>query len=396
MFANYVRAELVSIESSRLTNSLDSDTTYEIPLRRFRGDQRIGIEQQLPSICSLKLSKEAQMKHTRTLAVLAFLASAALTGTVWAQANFYEGKTVTVLIGAKSGSLEIAGQIVSHHLGKYLPGKPAVIMQHMPGAAHLLATNNVFNVAKPDGLTILAANPNVAIAQLSKVEQVRFDVRKFQWLGSSGADGVMFSIRPDLPYKTIDELKKADKELIAGTTGPGSNAHDFPLLLKEFAGIKLKLVSGYPANSDVLLAIERKEVDAWSALATTIKLAADRGAVRPLVRGRVALAGFENLPVDEDLATSALGKSLMAIKSIPGAIGRAFAVAPGTPLDRVAILRDAFAKAVKDPDLIAEAKKAKIAMQFISPEQVLKDFNALMNQTPETLKEMGKYIKAES
>jgi len=337
------------------------------------------------------------MQHTRTRTVLAFFAWLIFSaGSAWGQANFYEGKTVTVLIGAKSGSLEIAGQIVSHHLGKYLPGKPAVILQHMPGAAHLLATNNVFNVAKPDGLTILASNPNVAIAQLSKVEQVRFDVLKFQWLGSSGADGVMFSIRPDLPYKTIDELKKADKELIAGTTGPGSNAHDFPLLLKEFAGVKLKLVSGYPSNSDVLLAIERKEVDAWSALATTIKLAVDRGAVRPLVRGRVALAGFENLPIDEDLATSALGKSLMAIKSIPGAIGRAFAVAPGTPADRVAILRDAFAKAIKDPELIAEAKKAKIEMQFISAEQVLKEFNALMNQTPDTLKEMGKYIKAES
>jgi len=321
--------------------------------------------------------------------------------TIWVapvrgQGNFYEGKTVTVLIGAKSGSLEIAAQIVSHHLGKYLPGKPAVILQHMPGAAHLLATNNVFNVAKPDGLTILAANPNVAIAQLSKIEQVRFDVRKFQWLGSSGADGVMFSIRPDLPYKSADEIKKADRELIAGTTGPGSNAHDFPLLLKEFAGFKLKLVPGYPSNSDVLLALERKEVDAWSALATTIKLAADRGAVRPLVRGRVALPGFENLPIDEDLATSALGKSLMAIKSIPGSIGRAFAVPPATPSDRVAQLRDAFAKAIKDPELIEEAKKAKIEVQYISPEQVLKDFNALMNQTPDTLKEMGKYIKAES
>ena len=118
----------------------------------------------------------------------------------------------------------------------------------MPGAAHLLATNHVFNVAKPDGLTVLAANPNVAIAQLSKVEQVRFDVRKFLWIGSSGADGVAFSIRSDLPYKTFDELKKADKELVAGTTGPGSNAHDFPLLLKEFAGLKLKLVSGYPGE----------------------------------------------------------------------------------------------------------------------------------------------------
>src|ERR1043165_2609134 len=118
---------------------------------------------------------------------------------VWSQANFYEGKTITVLIGAKSGSLESGAQMVAHHLGKYLPGKPVVIVQHMPGAAHLLATNNVFNVARPDGLTILAANPNVAIAQLSKMEQVRFDVRKFQCLGPSGADGVMFSIRPDLP-----------------------------------------------------------------------------------------------------------------------------------------------------------------------------------------------------
>ena len=337
------------------------------------------------------------MKHTRTLTVLAFLAWAALATTAaWAQANFYEGKTLTVMIGAKSGSLEIASQIVAHHLGKHIPGKPTVIVQHVPGAAHLLATNNVFNIAKPDGLTILAANPNVAIAQLSKVEQVRFDVRKFQWLGSSGADGVMFSVRSDLPYKTVDDLKKADKELVAGTTGPGSNAHDFPLLLKEFAGLKLKLVAGYPANSDVLLAIERKEVDAWSALGTTIKLAADRGAVRPLVRGRTPVPGFENLPTDEDLATSALGKSLMSIKALPLAIGRAFAAAPGTPADRVAILRDAFAKAIKDPELLAEAKKAKIDMNHISSEQVQKDFNAMLNQTPETLKEMGKYIKAES
>ncbi|HYA28624.1 MAG TPA: tripartite tricarboxylate transporter substrate-binding protein, partial [Acidobacteriota bacterium] len=276
------------------------------------------------------------MHNTRRVTWTAFLAWLIFSGaSAWGQANFYEGKTVTVLIGAKSGSLEISAQIVAHHLGKYLPGKPAVILQHMPGAAHLLATNNVFNVAKPDGLTILAANSNVAIAQLSKIEQVRFDVRKFQWLGSSGSDGVMLSIRPDLPYKTFDDLKKADRELVAGTTGPGSNAHDFPLLLKEFAGAKLKLVSGYPANSDVLLAIERKEVDSWSALATTIKLAADRGAVRPLVRGRVALPGYENLPVDEDLATSPLGKSLMSIKSIPLAIGRSFAVHPSTPADRV-------------------------------------------------------------
>jgi tripartite-type tricarboxylate transporter receptor subunit TctC len=246
----------------------------------------------------LILLGEDKMKIARQLTAYSFLTCSIFTvAPAFGQANFYDGKAVTLLIGAKSGSLEIAALIVAHHLGKYIPSKPAVILQHMPGAAHLLATNNVFNVAKPDGLTILAANPNVAIAQMSKIPQARFDIRKFHWLGSSGADGVMFSIRPDLPYKSFDDLKKADRELVAGTTGPGSNAHDFPLLLREFAGAKLKLVAGYPSNSDVLLAVERKEVDAWSALATTIKLAADRGAVRPLVRGRTALPGYENLPL---------------------------------------------------------------------------------------------------
>jgi len=310
-----------------------------------------------------------------------------------AQGSFYEGKTVTVVIGASGGSLEIAARIAARHLGRHLPGNPTVIVQNMTGAAHLVATNNVYNVAKPDGLTLLAANPNVGIAQLTKVEAARFDLRRFQWLGSTGADGVMLSIRSDLPYKSWDELKKAERELVVGTTGPGSNAHDFPLLLKEFAGAKFKLVSGYPANADILLAIERKEVDVWAAFATTIKLAADRGAVRPLVRGRVAIAGFENLPVDETLATSAVGRAIMAIRAAPGAIGRAFGAPPATPADRVKLLREALARAVKDPEFLEEMKKARIEVGYIPPEEVLKMFNGLLDQPAEVQKEMVNYIK---
>ena len=310
-----------------------------------------------------------------------------------AQGSFYEGKTVTVVIGASGGSLEIGARIAARHLGRHLPGNPTVIVQNMTGAAHLVATNNVYNVAKPDGLTLLAANPNVGIAQLTKVEAARFDLRRFQWLGSTGADGVMLSIRNDLPYKSWDELRKAERELVVGTTGPGSNAHDFPLLLKEFAGAKFKLVSGYPANADILLAIERKEVDVWAAFATTIKLAADRGAVRPIVRGRVAIPGYENLPVDETLATSPVGKAIMGIRAAPLAIGRAFAAPPATPADRVKILREALAKAVKDPEFIEEMKKARIEVGYISPEEVLKMFNGLLDQPAEVQKEMVKYIK---
>jgi len=102
---------------------------------------------------------------------------------------------------------------------------------------------------------------------------------------------VALSIRTDLPYKNFEDIRKANQDLIVGTTGPGSNAHDFPLLLKEFAGAKFKLVSGYPSNGDVMLALQRKEADVWAALATTIKLAVDQGVVRAIVRGRVATPG---------------------------------------------------------------------------------------------------------
>jgi tripartite-type tricarboxylate transporter receptor subunit TctC len=332
------------------------------------------------------------MRQT-TLAFVALALGVLPPATVSAQNSFYDGKTVSVVIGATGGSLELAARIVTRHLGKHIPGHPNVVLQNMPGAAHLVATNHVYTVAKPDGLTLLAANPSVGIAQLTKVDAVRFDLRKFEWLGSSGADGVAMAIRPDLPYKSWQELKDSKREIVVGTTGPGSNAHDFPLFLKEFAGANFKLVSGYKANADILLALERKEVDAWAAFATTIKLAADRGAVRPIVRGRVAIPGFENLPVDEQLATSALGKAMMGIRAAPLAIGRAFAAPPRTPADRVAMLRDAFAKTVKDPEFVAEMKKAKIETAYISPEEVAKLLAGMLEQPPEVQKELVKYLK---
>jgi tripartite-type tricarboxylate transporter receptor subunit TctC len=162
------------------------------------------------------------MKRNRIIGILMGLAMMPfLLAPAWAQAPFYEGKTITIVIGTASGGSIVAARIIANHVGKYLLGKPTVIVQSMLGGAHIVASNHVFNTARPDGLTLLAANPNIAIAQLIKVEGVRFDVRKFEWLGSSGADGVLLTIRSDLPYKTFEELRKADRELVVGTTGPG-------------------------------------------------------------------------------------------------------------------------------------------------------------------------------
>ena len=335
------------------------------------------------------------MKRTWVFAALVAAAagSMAAASSARAQSDFYKGKTVTIVIGAKTGSLAVAAQIVGRHLGKHIPGNPTVINQQMPGGAHLNATNRVFNVAEADGLTILANNPNVAMGQLAKLPNVRFDANKFIWLGSSGPDGSMFAIRNSLPYKTFQELRDSGKEIVIGTTGPGSNAHDMPLLLKEFAGLKARLVAGYAANSDILLAVERGESDAYSALATTIQLAVDRGAVRPLVRSRTPVPGWNQLPTDESLTKDPTGRALMSIRGIPQSIGRAFAVRPGTPPERVAMLRDAIAKTLADPGLQADAKKAKIHMEHISAETVTKLFAELLNQPPPVLAAMNKYLK---
>jgi tripartite-type tricarboxylate transporter receptor subunit TctC len=313
-----------------------------------------------------------------------------------AQADFYQGKTITVVVGTRiGGSIGNTALIVTRHLGKHLPGNPTVILRQMPGGAHLNATNHVFNVAEADGLTILASNPAVGLAQLGKVKAVRFDVQKFHWLGSTGPDGTLFAIRSSLPYKSFKELQALKDDIVVGTTGPGSNSHDGPLLLKEFAGAKFKLIAGFQANGDIRLALERGEADGWSALSTSIVAAAKQGAVRPLVRGRTPIKGFEHLPVDEELMPPGIGRSLMVIRGTPPALGRTFGVRPGTPADRVAMLRDAFAKTMRDPAFLAEMEKAQVDVDPISADEVTKDVAAMMNQPPEAVAAMAKYFKVE-
>jgi tripartite-type tricarboxylate transporter receptor subunit TctC len=323
-------------------------------------------------------------------ALLFFLASVSH---LQAQTAFYQGKTIRIVVGTGSGGTIDAARIIALHLGRYIPGDPTVIVQSMPGGAHIVATNYVFNVARPDGLTLLAGNPNVAIAQLIKVDGVRFDVRNFEWLGSSGSDSVVMTIRADLPYNSFEDMRKSGRELRVGSTGPGSNAHDFPLLLKEFAGANFKFVSGYPASTDILLGLERREVDVWAAFAAAVRPVVQRGTVRPLVRARVSSPGFDHLPVDETLTADPLGKKLMSIKTAPLAVGRVLAATPGTPAERAAILRQAIAKVLADPEVGSLARKSQIDFKPITHEDVRKGMATIVEQTPEVQKVMTNYIR---
>lgn len=308
-------------------------------------------------------------------------------------ASFYQGKTITIVVGYKpGGGYDRYARLIAKHLPKYIPGNPGVIVQNMPGASSVIAANHLFSIAKPDGLTIGTFNNATVIAQLIKVEGVRFDLTKFAWLGSAASDAVILSVRADLPYKTADDLRKA-KQFVIGTTGPGSSTHDFPALLDEFAGFDFKLVPGYSSSADVMLAVERKEVDGRAGSYDSIKPFIDRGLVRPIIRNRTSAPGIEKLVVDENLATTQKGKLIMAVNAVPTQIYRPFVAPPGTAKDALKILSNAFASALKDKDLLAEAEKGKMTIDYTAPQDVLKVVAEVLGQPPDVVQELAKHIK---
>src|SRR5213078_1684794 len=233
-----------------------------------------------------------------------------------AAAQSFAGKTVTIVVGYKpGGGYDATARLLARHLPDHLPGKPTVIVQNMPGGNSIIAANHLYNVAKPDGLTIGTFNRNLPIAQLTSVQGVKYDITKFQWVGSAADESTILAIRADLPYKNFDELRKSKQQIVIGSTGPGANTHDFPLLLKDLLGVNIKLVSGYSSSADIMLAVERKEVDGRAGSYTSLRPFIDRNLVKPIVRARATEPGIEKLPVDEDLATAPRAKAIMALRS---------------------------------------------------------------------------------
>ncbi len=265
----------------------------------------------------------------------------------------FAGKTVTLIVGYKpGGGYDTTARMLARHLPNHLPGKPTVIVQNMPGGNSIIAANHLYMVAKPDGLTFGTFNRNLPIAQLTGVQGVKFDMQKFAWIGSAANEATILAIRSDI-----------------------------------------KLVSGYSSSADIMLAIERKEVDGRAGSYTSIKPFIDRKLVRPIVRARSMEAGLEQLPIDESFAPTPRAKAIMALRSAPEVIARPYVLPPGTSAEIVKIYRDSFAKAIKDPALVAEATKAQFDLDFTSGEEAVRILKEVLSQPKDIVAEFSKYIK---
>jgi tripartite-type tricarboxylate transporter receptor subunit TctC len=189
---------------------------------------------------------------------------------LFAQANFYQGKTITMVVSSTTGgTYDLWARVMARHIVKYIPGNPSIVVQNMPGAGNIIGANYVYGIAKPDGLTLGAVNPALYFDQLVGRSEVKFDWAKFNWIGSPEKNDIVSYMRADAPFKSIDDLRNAKEPPKCGSTGTGSTGHYIPRLLEETLGIKTQIVSGYPGASDIELAIERGEVYCWSPLLAT-------------------------------------------------------------------------------------------------------------------------------
>jgi tripartite-type tricarboxylate transporter receptor subunit TctC len=291
-------------------------------------------------------------------------------------ANFYRNRTVQAVVGYSPGStFELYLRVLTRHIGKHIPGNPNIVVQHMPGAGSLKATNYLAAIAPKDGSVFGMPNPVNTIEPLIDPKNSRFDPRSFIWLGSLNTEISTCAFwTKDL--RKFDDLKK--REIVVGSTGPASGSTIDARVLGALVGIKFKVVTGYGSLADIRLASERGEVDGFcgllvSALKTDYWEQYKSGRMAVLVQ--MALAGhaeFPDIPNAYDLVVNEADRQLFRLIFGPWSYGRPLFAPPGTAPDRVAVLRAAVAATVKDPAYMAETKKINMEIQPIGPDAIAK------------------------
>ncbi|MBI4528809.1 MAG: tripartite tricarboxylate transporter substrate binding protein [Deltaproteobacteria bacterium] len=320
-----------------------------------------------------------------------------------AQTPFFQGKTIRIVIGSSpGGGYDLWPRLTARYLGKNIPGKPDIIVQNMPGAGSLVAANHVYNVAKPDGLTLGAVNPALYFDQLVGRKEVQFDWSKFTWIGSPEQNEILHFVRADTPYRTIDELRNAKEPPRCGSSGTGTTGHYIPRLLEEVLGIKSKIVGGYQGGAEIDLALERGEVVCWSPLVATYFGREPyirwhkQGFLRVLLQtGKKRDPRLADVPsineVMDRYKTHESGRRLVKVVLTAATLGRPILAPPGVPQDRVKALREAYAKTLHDPDLLADAKKQGWDVKPLSGEELATSAKEVTDQ-PQAVIERMKWV----
>ena len=296
-----------------------------------------------------------------------------------AQSSFYQGKTITVIAAASAGSAyDLYARLMAQFMGKHIPGNPNFIVQNMTGAGSIIG----------------AIQPSIYFNQLMKQKEVRYDWAKFAWIGSSDKSDYLLYMRADLPYKTLADVRKAKEPPKCGSTGAGTSGSYTPKLLEETLGTKFTIVAGYQGGGEIDLAVERGELHCR---AFTIQAYHSREPYHTWRKKNFARILMQTGQTrDPRLADVPTLRELMDEHKTPEAdrrmvpmvlaatdFGRPIVAPPGIPADRLKIFREAFLKTMKDPELLAEAKRKNFDITPSTGEELEALAKVVMAQPPE-------------
>jgi tripartite-type tricarboxylate transporter receptor subunit TctC len=310
--------------------------------------------------------------------------------------DFYRGKTVTIITSTGSGgSYDAIARAISRHMSRHLDGKPNMIVQNMPGGGNLLATNHMYNIAAKDGTALATINNAVPLHQVLDGRGVRFDARKFNWIGSTGNSNSVTFAWHTAGVKSIKDLMT--KEVILGGTGPASSIVIFPAVMNNLLGTKFKIVTGYKSSSAVDIALERGEVQARSgsyesAYTQHPHWINEKKVVFLVQVGARREKTLPDVPLMTELARNDQEREVLKLVSAPILLGRPYLAPPGVDAARVAQLRKAFADTMADAAFLAETKKLGLDIQPMTGEEVAKVVDDTINAAPDVVAQAKKVM----
>ena len=317
-----------------------------------------------------------------------------------AQDSFYKGKTVRIIVGASAGGgYDTYSRTISRHIGKHIPGNPTFIVDNMPGAGFLISANHMYKVAKPDGLTIGHFIGGLFLQQLLGKEGIEFDARKFEYVGVPAQDNYMIGISKATGITSLEQWLASKTLIKLGGVGVGSATDDIPKVLMATIGLPVQLVTGYKGTADVRLAFASGEVqgvcNSWESFKATWRNELESGNLL-IVAQNIAKPhpDLPKVPLVINFAKTDEGRKLIrALVHSVGPTARPYVLPPGTPKDRVAMLRKGFMETMKDPEFLAEAKKANLDINPLDGAKLEKGVREVFNLDPALLPKAKEILK---
>ena len=333
------------------------------------------------------------------LAIIVIAAASAMSFASTAPAQeFLKDKTLTFIVGySPGGTYDQYTRLIARHINKHVAGNPTRIVENMPGAGGIIAANHLYNRVKPDGLTIAAWASPLILQHVMGNEATKFDGRKVGWVGIPGPYDTACHFNRESGIRTVDDWFASKRPLKIASIGPGTSLSDVPKLLKAALGLPLDMVEGYKGGAEARLAVESGEVDglcaSWQATKVTWRSQMESGKIRVVLQATLkSHPDLKNVPLAINYAKTDEARTLLRVADNVHVYQFPYSVAPGTPPERLQVLQQGFIKTLRDPELIAEAKKADLEVEPIDGPTTAKTFAGLYELNPSLIAKLKEIL----